>query len=158
MVASRLLEQPLGDRLTVLVCAQASWKKVYPKRMRHFMIPNLFLSCSVRVFLSRIWLKIALACCGSAPERALLSAFRSSSSEAEAPPSKKPACVVSVILFVWVWQSIFLCWSCGLSICVCHSRWDRLNVSGGTPALLHHLDQGLAFSSEMVEIWARIRH
>jgi hypothetical protein len=88
----------------------------------------------------------------------LLSAFRSSSSEAEAPPSKKPACVVSVILFVWVWRSIFLCWSCGPSICVCHSRWDRLNVSRGTPALLHHLDQGLAFCCEMVEIWARIWH
>jgi hypothetical protein len=42
----------------------------------------------------------------------LLSAFRSSSSEAEAPPSKKPACVVSVILFVWVWRVVGLQFAC----------------------------------------------
>jgi len=42
---------------------------------------------------------MALACCGSAEAKALLSALRSYSKEAEAPPSKYPAYVSYVVLF-----------------------------------------------------------
>jgi len=63
----------------------------YPNSILHFITPNLFLSASERFFLSRIWVRTALACCGSAEERALLRALTSYSKDAEAPPSKKPA-------------------------------------------------------------------
>jgi len=45
---------------------------------------------------------MALACCGSAEARALFSALRSSSKEAEGPPSKYPAYVFYVVLFAWI--------------------------------------------------------
>jgi hypothetical protein len=112
MVASGLLQEAFRDGLAILVSAQSAWGRRYPKRMRHFMMPNLWRSVSERPFLSRMWVRIALACCGSAAERALLRALRSSSSEAEAPPSKKPAYMGTGLLFAWVWALPFLCWSC----------------------------------------------
>lgn len=72
------------------------------------MIPNLFRSLSLSVFLSRMWLKMALACCGSAEANALFSALSSSSKVAEGPPSKNPAYVFYVLLFAWISKTLFI--------------------------------------------------
>lgn len=44
---------------------------------------------------------MALACCGSAEERALLRALRSSSKDAQAPPSKNPVFIKECVPFAW---------------------------------------------------------
>ena len=58
----------------------------------HFITPNLFRSSVDKFFFYKMYVRIALACWGSALLNDLFNALISYSRVAEAPPSKKPDC------------------------------------------------------------------
>ena len=118
------------------------------------MIPNLLRSAAVRVFFSRMWLKMTLACCGSALPRALLSDLRSSSKDAEAPPSRNPASIRRKVLLVLVWRLLCLCWNYLPWVFWATDPWSRLNKEWLTSSLLHDLEEWLSLSSEMIKVWS----
>ena len=67
-----------------------------------------------------------------------------------------PACIKLIVLFVWVWILTSLDYDEYFSIFSFPYRWSQLDKEIGTSSFFHHFHEWLSFTSEMIEIGARV--